>query len=155
MSSEILQSFLRGELRGDLVQAVRTQAQSTVLRRLIDQQTATDALALVSEAKAKLPALHQRLAELDELIAHGAAEVQAKRLEKAPHMAALEEARVKAERLNIVRAEESIMRIDREAAELSALLTTERNRRNTTAVQVERLTNALAQLQPLVGAAHV
>ena len=155
MSSEILQSFLRGEMRGDLVQAVRAQAQETVLRRLIDQQTAADAIGLVSEARAKLPALHQRLAELDELIARGADEVKAKRLEKAPHLTALHEAEIKAERLVAARAQEAILRIDREVANMEAHLTTERNRRNTTAVQVEKLTNALAQLQPLAGGTNV
>lgn len=147
MASEILQSFLRNELRGDLRTALRQAAQDKVFRRLVDEQLVSDTQALIDEAKSKLPALHERLAKLDETIAERQDELQEKRLEKAPHLMAREEGNIKAERLVVARADEAIIAIERQVSELSAALTTDKNRRNTVAIQVERLNNALAQLR--------
>lgn len=151
MANSILTEYLRGSHSpGDLVKTVRSAAQETVLRRLVDAQARQDAQVLIDEINAKLPALTDRVAYLDELIAQGDDAVKAKRLEKVPHLTAREEGNIRAERLVVARAEEAILRIEREAADLAANLTTERNRRNMATQQMERMTNALAELQPLV-----
>ena len=152
MASEVLQLYLRGELRSELTTAVRAAAQESVMRRLVDEQIATDVKALIGEINTKLPAISERIAQLDEIIAQGTAEVTAKRLEKSPLLAQLDEANVRADRVLAHRAQEAINAAERRINDMNAAMNTDKSRRETAMVQQLRLTNALAQLQPMLTA---
>ncbi len=155
MSSEILQSFLRGELRGDLVQAVRAQAQETVLQQLTAKQAAKDAAAVIATAEAMIPDVQNKIALYGE--AFEAREAGVDNLKRSildlRHQLQVAEHEKNLSALSSIQVE--IVAKERELSTVQGELTTARYSRLDQQAKLDKLTNALAQLQPLAGGTNV
>lgn len=146
--SNILDTYLKQG--GDLVREVVSQAQTTVLQQLTAKQAAKDAAAMIATAETMVPAVQNKIALYDRAVEeHEAAVDNLKRaildLRHQAQVAEHEKNRAAASSIQV-----EIVAKERELSTVQGELHTARYSRLDHVAKLEKLTNALAQLQPLV-----
>ena len=146
--ANILDTYLKQG--GDLVKEVVSQAQVTVLQQLTAKQAAKDAAAMIATAEAMLPAVQNKIALYSEAVeGHEAAVDNLKRaildLRHQLQVAEHEKNRAAASSVQV-----EIIAKERELSTVQGELHTARYSRLDQQAKLDKLTNALAQLQTLL-----